>query len=124
MGKKKEEKLQISVCKYLKLQYPNIIFASDGSGVRLTKGQAVLAKKMRSDKGYPDLFIAEPRGAFSGLYLELKKDGEVVYNRNGSIRKDKQEQNEMLIRLREKGYVAEFAVGFDACKRLIDSYLG
>jgi hypothetical protein len=57
---KAEEKLQIAVCKYLKLQYPDVIFTAESSGLKLTIGQAVIAKQLRSSKGLPDIMIFQP----------------------------------------------------------------
>ena len=42
----KESDLQIAVADYLRLQYPEVIFHSDfGSGIKLTKGQAIKQKR-------------------------------------------------------------------------------
>lgn len=125
--KNKEEKLQIAVCDYIRLKYKDVIFCSDvGSRVRLTKSQAGKAKMMRSGRGHPDLFIAEPKGEFHGMYLELKADGVKVFKKDGTLRKDRhlEEQYEMLQRLKKKKYFAEFAIGFDEAKLYIDYYLG
>lgn len=126
MRKKREEKVQLAVCKYIAMQYKNVIFSCDlASGMKLTMGQAVKAKKMRSSRGYPDLFIAEPVGIFNGLYIEIKKEGVRVWLKDGSLSKDKhvQEQANMLDKLIEKGYLACFGVGFDMCKGIIDDYM-
>lgn len=122
--KKSEENLQIAVCKYIRHQFPQVIFTSESSGLRLTMGQAVKAKKCRSEGKLPDLIILEPRGHASGLILELKKQGEVVYNRDGSYRAGHvAEQGKTLERLRKKGYIAQFVIGFDNAKFIIDTYL-
>ncbi|MCM1218179.1 MAG: hypothetical protein NC548_27150 [Lachnospiraceae bacterium] len=61
----------------------------------------------------------------SGLYIELKKDGTRLKKRNGSWATEHiAEQAEVLDKLRRRGYCAEFAVGFDEAKRIIDEYLG
>jgi hypothetical protein len=119
---KKEEQLQIAVCIYLKAQYSNVVFFSDASGVRLTIGQAVKAKKMRSGKAIPDLFIAQPTTMYHGLFIELK--AESPYNKNGTLKKNEhlQEQLQMIQLLQTKGYYATFATGFDEAQEIIDSY--
>ena len=128
----KEENIQIAVCNYLKEKYPHVIFMSDiASGMKLSIGQAVRAKKMRSSRGQPDLFIAHPMpnrifgGSFCGLFLELKSEGVKIYLKDGSLRKDEhlQEQYNMLRRLDRLGYAQSFAVGFDEAKKIIDWYL-
>ena len=60
-----------------------------------------------------------------GLFLELKKDGTRLKKKNGEwATKHIAEQADVLEKLRERGYCAEFAVGFDEAKEIIDEYLG
>jgi len=126
-----EALLQEHVAQYLRLQYPSVLFHSDyGSGVRLTPGQAMRQKRMNGGRrAWPDLFIAESvvaedgRGAY-GLFIELKKEGARLKKKNGEWASPHlAEQAEMLENLRNKGYRAEFAVGFDEAKKILDDYL-
>jgi hypothetical protein len=125
---KNETNLQIAICNYLKLQYPNVIFFSEPSGLRVSIGQAVQLKKMRSIGKLPDLFIAEPGKSLSGekwhgLFIEIKAEN--IFKQDGSLKKNEhlEAQNKMLILLNQKGYRAFFGVGFDSCKQIIDDYL-
>lgn len=75
-----------------------------------------------------------------GLYLELKKDGtKLIRDKDarkilkGELKLRKkgdwwdqhiEEQALMLDKLRERGYIAEFAVGFDKAIEIINKYLG
>jgi len=78
----KEEDLQIMVCKYLDLQYPDVFYTSDLSGIKLSIGSAVKAKKTRCKRNViPDLLIFEPRKGYHGLILELKKDLTELFNK-------------------------------------------
>lgn len=121
---KREESLQIAIAAYIKLQYPDVIFTSESSGLRLTIGQAVKAKKLRSDGKLPDMIILEPNYKYRGLILELKKEGERVIKKNGEYATPHiKEQAKILHRLRDKGYFAEFGVGFDDTRRMIDAYM-
>lgn len=140
---KREESIQLAVCNYLRMQYPHLIWTCDlASGMKLTMGQAVKAKQMRSSRAYPDLFIAQPSIAelrswrtYHGLYIELKvaspylKDGITLLSdwktdkRTGERTSHLREQAEMLTRLNSIGYMAVFAVGFDQAKLTIDTYL-
>jgi hypothetical protein len=114
---------QMLVVQYLKLQYPNVIFNCDMSGIKLSIGQAVKQKKLGMPKGYPDLFIAEPNGKYHGLFIELKKSGTKLFKRDGKpVNEHIEEQNEMLDRLQERGYYATFCIGFDEAKQTIDNY--
>lgn len=132
-----EADLQIQVADYLRLQYPNVLFHSDfGAGVKLTMGQAIKQKRQNGGRrAWPDLFIAEPiprcvDGGWGmdfgwfGLFLELKKEGTRIQKKNGDWATPHiAEQAEMLEMLTFRGYKAEFAVGFDQAKKLIDEYL-
>ena len=122
----KENDLHLAICKYIKLQYPSVIFTSESSGIRLRIGQATLLKRMRSCAGLPDIWILEPRKSYHACLLELKKEGTTIYKKDGDMRKDKhlQEQENILHRLKQKGYFAEFVVGFEQAKAVIDYYLG
>ncbi|MDR6794196.1 hypothetical protein J2X12_003475 [Pseudarthrobacter oxydans] len=64
-------------------------------------------------------------GDYSLLAIELKREGVVIYKQDGTLRKDEHlsEQTAMLEKLRDKGYKAEFCIGFDQARKLIDQYL-
>lgn len=122
----KESELQTMVADYLRLQYPNVQFHSDfGSGIKLTKGQAIKQKRQNGGRrAWPDMFIAEPKGTKHGLFIELKREGTRIKKKDGSSATEHiAEQAEMLGKLANKGYQAEFAVGFDQAKEIIDNYL-
>ena len=128
-----EADLQVQVADYLRLQYPNVMFHSDfGSGIKLTMGQAIKQKRQNGGRrAWPDMFIAEPRFGTrrnkdqAGLFIELKKEGVRLKKKNGEWGSDHiKEQAELLSELKKRGYMAEFAVGFDEAINLIDEYLG
>ena len=130
-----ELELQAQVADYLRLQYPNVLFHSDyGSGIKLTPGQAVKQKRLQGGRrAWPDMFIASAtpkmgyKGCFIlfGLFIELKRDGTRLKKKSGKWANEHiKEQAEILHELREEGYAAEFAVGFDEAKKIIDEYLG
>lgn len=124
MERLKEENLHLAVCNYIRMQYPEVLFNSDMSGVKLTMGQAIKAKRLRSCKGFPDLVIYEPRGEHKALFLELKREGEKIYNKNGGLKSGHlKEQDEVMQKLRNKGYACTFAIGFEQAKMYIDNYL-
>jgi hypothetical protein len=134
-----EKTLHKSVCDYLRLQYPGVLFNSDLAGAtKLTIGQATAMKALRSNRGFPDLVIYEPRGftnyinsdklfemtIFHGLFLELKVEGTRIFNSKGfPATSHIQEQLELITKLQIRGYKASFAVGFDEAKSIIDEYL-
>lgn len=122
-----EADLQVQVADYLRLQYPEVMFHSDyGSGIKLTMGQAIKQKRQNGGRrAWPDMALAEPRGEYHGAYIELKKAGTRVYKKDGTLVADEhiREQFDVLEQLRKRGYMAEFACGFDEAKKIIDEYL-
>lgn len=127
-----ELELQAQVADYLRLQYPGVLFHSDyGSGIRLTPGQAVKQKRLQGGRrAWPDMFLAFVRTIgdryYHGLFLELKRPGVKIYKKNGDLVANEhiREQAAVLEELRQRGYMAEFACGFDEAKEIIDGYLG
>lgn len=122
----KEAVIQQQVADYLRMQYPNVIFHSDfGSGIKLTMGQAVKQKRLNGGlRAWPDMFIAEPTDKYSGLFIELKKDGARIKKQSGDWASEHiAEQADMLCKLQHRGYKADFAIGFENAKEVIDNYL-
>lgn len=122
-----EAELQKALADYLRLRHPGILFHSDfGSGAKLTPGQAVAQKRMNGGRrAWPDLFVAEQRDPWCGLFLELKRPGTRLKKRDGSwASAHLAEQAEVLAELEKKGYAAEFAVGLDEAIKAIEDYLG
>jgi len=121
----KEDKTQDNFLTYLKLQYPHVEYRVDAAaGMRMSIGQAMKNKRMQKRRAWPDLFIAEPRNGFAGLFIEMKREGERIMKRNGEFVDDHvAEQAEVLSILRAKGYAAQFVVGFHEAKRIMDEYM-
>ena len=80
------------------------------------------------------MFIAEPRLVFkedlpfgtnyNGLFIEIKKEGTKLYKKDNTFTTPHiQEQWGCILGLQRKGYMADFGIGFDECKTLIDQYL-
>ena len=125
MLKQSEKDLHSQICEYIKIKYPNVLFNSDMAGVKLTIGQATHAKTLRSHNGFPDLVIYEPKKNYSGLFLELKAEGTKIHKKDGTfVSEHLREQDYVMQKLREKGFYAQFSVGFDATRNIIDWYLG
>lgn len=140
-----EENLHKQITEYLKLQYPGIMFRTDfAAGIKMTPGQAVKHASLQSGRAWPDLFIAAPMYKdklvdFYGLFIELKKEGtKLVREKKATkiLKGDKrirkagdwwnrhiEEQAEVIQYLKLNGYCATFAIGFDAAKKVIDTYL-
>lgn len=142
--KQTEESLQLKVCRYLRSEYPDVIFFSDfaaGMDLKNTQRQKMIA--MRSHDGkVPDLIIMHPSRGYHGLVIELKKEGTVIYKRDGSLRKQPykrkyrksgklfiktgdhlQEQEAMLQRYNRAGYCGRFGIGYQHIIDLIDGFM-
>jgi hypothetical protein len=124
------------IAQYMRLQYPKVIFHFDLAGLNLSRAQAGMMKAIQGGRGWPDLFIVQPNSLlevfegqssinfYYGLFIEVKKEGTLIWKRKGGPVNDHiKEQIDMLNKLTELGYKAEFAIGFDEAKQLIDNYL-
>lgn len=139
----RESTIQNQVADFLRYQYPDVLFHSDfGSSVGMSARQGAQKKRQNGGRrGWPDMFIAKPMyymhtledmleeceqyGVYHGLFLELKKDGTKLELKDGRWANEHiQTQAFVLRKLRELGYRAEFAVGFDEAVRIIKEYLG
>jgi hypothetical protein len=120
-----EERLQVSVSKYIKLKYPDVVFTSESSGIRLPMHLAKLIKSQRSKHKQLDMIMLEARGGYNGLIMELKKDNNEVYNYQGEYRRTIhiQEQLKTINLLKRKGYLARFVCGLDEAVMVIDNYM-
>jgi len=123
--KHKEFDLHKAVCKYLNVQYPEILFMSDTiASVKLTMGQAKRNKDIQK-QGFktPDLIIFEPRNGYNGLFIELKIDS--PFKKDGTIYSNEhlEGQAKTIDDLKQRGYYATFSWGFDMTKQIIDNYL-
>ena len=108
----KEYQLQKAVCKYLDLN--NVLYCgSMGGQYQVFRSQRIKAKMTGYKKGFPDLFIYEPRGNYHGLAIELK----VGYN------KPTLEQLTWLNELTERGYLAMSSNSLDKTLEIINTYL-
>lgn len=138
-----EETVHKQVCTYLKRQYPKVMFNTDLSGLRLTPGLYNKVQDLRSGRGWPDIMIPKRSGEYSGLYIELKANRDSLYTKKGTYKSQKQkeymrvgrkkifigyvdhiqEQLEMIEYLKNEGYYACFACGFEEARTIIDNYL-
>lgn len=130
-----EAELQANVARYIRIRYPDVLFHSDfGSGVKLTPWQAKMQRAQNGGiRAWPDLMIAEPSARcidgswdyeWHALFLELKKDGVRLKKKSGEWASQHiAEQASVLECLQDKGYKADFAIGYDQAIQKIDEYL-
>ena len=97
---------------FKKFSHLDLMFAT-ASGVKIPIG-LVLKCKLSGiiKKGLPDIVIPYPRNGFHGLYLELKTE----------TGHPSPEQSFFIKRLREEGYMALVAFGYDDAVNIIEDY--
>ena len=121
-----EYTLQKQVCKYLNMQYPNVMYLSDTiAAVKLTFPQQARNKAIQKE-GFkcPDLVILQPNDLYGGLFIELKS--KTPYKGDGInllSNPHNEAQYETIKNLVGQGYYACFAWSFEQCKLIIDTYL-
>ena len=129
-----EHQIYESIAMYLLMQYPGVIYRFDlAADMKLTPGQARKHKRLHPYRGFPDLVIFEPMPRcidggwdyeWHGLFLELKKDGVRLKKKSGEWASEHiAEQASVLKCLQDKGYKADFAIGYDQAIQKIDEYL-
>jgi hypothetical protein len=107
-----EASVQAAVIQYIKAKYPTALYCASAGGVRTSYTQAARMKATGYKRGFPDLGIYEPRNGYSGLFIELKKEGGYP----------SPEQKAWISELTKRGYCAYICKGFDEAQRAIDNY--
>lgn len=109
-----EHKIQVACVNWFRYVYPkSIIYAIPNGGQR----NAVTASKLKAEgvlAGVPDLFVAEARNNFHGLYLEMK---------NGKAGRVSDHQRDMMEQLQNKGYKCVVCRSFDDFEKEVKEYM-
>ena len=108
-----ESNQQEIVVKYLRLAYPDALYCASAGGMWTSDSQRIKMARTGYVKGFPDLFIYEPRGEFHGLAIEMKKV-------KGS--KIEPEQVQWQEQLRNRGYASYICKGNEEAIKVIDEY--
>jgi hypothetical protein len=119
----KEKDEQAAICDYIQTRYPDVLFWSTPNGAELagrTVGQRVARmnalKKTGLLPGVSDLILYEPRGGFSAMFLEMKRDASCKPTENQVWFLAQVEQN-------GRGGYGVVAHGFDEARQMINEYL-
>ena len=89
-----------------------IRWAQFESGKR-SKVEAARFKAMGVQAGVPDLFLPVPRGAYHGLFIEMKAPKGRTSNA----------QNTWIEKLKSNGYAVKVCYGFESAQQTLLSYL-
>lgn len=73
--KPKEQNIQSQLVRWMKKQYPKMLFTASAGGLHTSKTQAIKMKHAGYVAGCPDMMIFEPRGGYFGLFIEMKRPG-------------------------------------------------
>lgn len=107
-----ESDLQENCVQWFRIKHPDKIIYAIPNGGKRNKFEAFRLKKQGVLRGVPDLHIAEPSGAYHGLYVELKVD-------KNKLTPD---QAEMMNRLASRGYKTELCRQFEDFQIIVNSY--
>jgi len=108
-----EANQQEIVVKYLRLAYPNALYCASAGGMWTSDSQRIKMARTGYVKGFPDLFIYEPRREFHGLAIEMKKE-------KGGVASP--EQKEWQEQLRNRNYCSYICKGSEEAIKRIDEY--
>lgn len=100
----------------LRWLYPDILFFSIPNGGKRAKSEARTIVLEGAEKGTPDLFIAEPKGNYHGLFIEMKRQDE----KHSKISENQQEK---LAKLLARKYRAEICYSAQEALQIIKVYL-
>lgn len=122
----KEDKLQRAVIRYCVTKY-SLRPIPCNTESKKTRYEQFKFKQTGGYRGILDLFIPYPSNGYSGLFIELKIEGTKLFKKDGQPFAGAKgvhisNQCNEIKRLRELGYYANFGIGFDHTKAMIDAY--
>lgn len=119
-----ERRIHKRVAAYLRHNYPDIRFHTSLDGEAMGTSQRAHVGYLQWGSGFPDLLIFKGNGQHVGLALEIKKDGESPYKKDGTLKAGKhlREQEGWIRYLRAQNWKAEFGVGYSECIDIILEY--
>lgn len=109
---KEEDRLQVSACQYLNLQYPNILWCHVPNEGKRTKFEIFKALAFGIKAGVSDILIYEPNKFYNGLCIELKaKKGTLTDN-----------QKDFLEKIAKRGWQTAICRSIDEVIVTVESY--
>ena len=122
----KEDLLQRAVIEYCELQY-NVTPICMGTEGKKSPFEQFKFKWMGGRKGVSDLFFPVSNLQFSGMFIELKREGAKIFKKDGTLyasNKDHhQRQLDFIDEMNEANYFSHLCIGFDETKKVIDYYM-
>lgn len=110
-----EEDMQATLMEWFAWQYPayDPLFWHTPNGGKRHIGVAVKLKRQGVKPGVPDNFLAVPRGAYHGFFLELKSD-------KGKL---SEKQSVKIDLLKAQGYAVAIEWTIEGAQKSINNYL-
>jgi hypothetical protein len=119
-----EKEIHVNICEYLRMQYPEVLFTSDASGLRVSMGVIMEVKRKSCNYKIPDLLILHRNSQYNGCFIEIKRSASDLYLKSGKLKNDHvKSQEQCLFMLREQGFYAEFGIGYNDTIEKIEKYL-
>lgn len=118
-----ESQIQVALIEWVRTkerQHPKlanvIAYPSQGGAGREAIIRGQIRRREGQVKGFPDVMMLFPSACakYPAGFLEIKREGE----------KPRKDQKEWIERLRDYGYFADYAAGFDAAKTILERYAG
>ena len=113
-GEGSEYEIQKRFAEYIDTEHPNVLWCASAGGARTSMNEAKRMKATGYKRGFPDVFVYEPRGSFQGLAIEMKKDS------GGRVSPSQKEWQQAL---ETRGYHATIAKGFEMAVEILEDYL-
>jgi hypothetical protein len=110
----REDHEQMKLVAWLDANFPDICYHAIPNGEKRNKITGYRLKLMGVKAGYPDIFIAEPKERFPGLYIEMKR---VKGGKLSPI------QDTVISKLLKRGYAVKVCAGMEDAKGVILNYL-
>lgn len=114
-----EAKESMALIKWAKLKNIRLVHIAN-EGERSRQYGASLVRQGLS-KGFPDLLMASARGGYFGMFIEMKQ--KFHYTESEKAKQSWKNQEEWLSHLRNQGYFAFFAYGWEDAKSVIEMYM-
>ena len=112
-ARQREAELQRACVRWFRLQYPQYLLFHVPNGGRRNAREAAFLKSEGVTAGIPDLFLAEGRHGFHGLFIEMKAGKNTATPA----------QKEMMGRLGRAGYLCAVCRSFEEFQIEVMKYL-